>query len=203
MERISSSKVFCKFCKGEIKDIIEKKVHYHYNCHQEFILDDSNQINFGSFLIIKKEVKVLFIIENLNNCKILRENISIGSNNRITKLDLNNKHLTKVPHEIRDLEFLKILVFRNNNLISIPESMFFLSNIKFLDFSHNKIEILSSKIEYLKNLHYLELSNNNLRSIPESLSRLNKLMFLNISNNPILDSKSIKKRFSNIKTIWF
>jgi hypothetical protein len=104
-------------------------------------------------------------------------------NPSISKVDLRNKQLTKIPSEVFKLRNLRKLDLRNNNLKSLPKELSKLSRLEVLDISYNDIQFLYAGFFNLKNLKILIISHNKLRSIPKQISNLSKLQILMASSN--------------------
>jgi hypothetical protein len=107
-------------------------------------------------------------------------------NKSISKLDLRNKQLTRIPPVVFKLRNLKKLDLRNNNLKSIPVEISKLSRLEVLDVSYNDIQYLYAGFFKLKNLKILIISNNKLKSIPRQIGNLSKLQILIVSRNNLV-----------------
>lgn len=79
----------------------------------------------------------------------------------LTKLYLNNNHLSVIPKSIKNLRFLRVL-----------------------DLSNNELALLPVEMNQLFNLRYLFLFDNKLSTIPREFGNLYELLFLGIEGNP-------------------
>ena len=128
---------------------------------------------------------------------------------KITKLNLSSKGLTKLPISIGGLKnlsslslsgnenldfddaFKKLSKLKNlsslslcwNGLERLPESIGGLKNLSSLNLNSNKLERLPESIGELKNLSSLSLESNELERLPESIGELKNLSSLDLSEN--------------------
>ncbi|MFS4483172.1 leucine-rich repeat domain-containing protein [Hyunsoonleella sp. 2307UL5-6] len=143
----------------------------------------------------------------------------------VSKLDLSNQNLTKIPTEIFSLKNLKSLDLSNNKISTIPSDILKLKQLKKLDISNNKISNFYAKICHLPKLQVLNLNNNSIKTIPKQIKHLVELRVFSIANNYLLSfpdeiselNKLLKINFSknqfesfpeslfeikDLKTIW-
>jgi hypothetical protein len=104
----------------------------------------------------------------------------------VSKLDLSNQNLTKIPAEIFELKNLKTLNLSNNKISTIPADIVRLKRLKKLDISNNGISNFYAKICQLPKLEVLNLNNNLLKTIPRQIKYLTELKVLSIANNNII-----------------
>lgn len=143
----------------------------------------------------------------------------------VSKLDLSNKGLTKIPTEIFKLKNLSTLNLSNNKISSIPIEINELRRLKKLDVSNNKIsnfysqncqlpklEVLNLnnnfiktipiQIGYLNSLKILSIANNKLTHLPDEILHLKKLRKINISKNLIEDFPAVLLEIKELKSLW-
>lgn len=104
-------------------------------------------------------------------------------NPNISKLNLSNKNLDKIPDEVINLKNLRKLNLSKNNLKSIPKDIHKLKRLENLDLSNNKLTSIYSNICKLTNLKVLILNNNQLKHLPSQIAKLQNLRILSVSGN--------------------
>lgn len=113
----------------------------------------------------------------------------------ISRLDLRNKQLIKIPAEVFKLKNLRKLDLRNNKLKSLPIELSKLSRLEVLDISYNNIQYLYAGFFKLKNLKILILSYNKLKYLPKQIGQLTKLKILIAAGNNL---ESLPEEISNL-----
>ncbi len=142
-----------------------------------------------------------------------------------SKIDLSNKGLTEIPHEILKCKNLKKLNLSHNKIKDIPKELsrlkylvnlnlsyneisslwskfFDLTNLEVLILNHNNLKTLPQQLEKLSRLKKLGLSGNKFEVIPEKLSSLNNLQFLDIANNKLLQFPLEIFSLTELKGLW-
>ena len=100
-------------------------------------------------------------------------------------LDLNNRNLTELPPEIRQLTNLMVLSLRNNHLLTLPLDVMELRHLTMLDVRDNQVCLLSPDITALSNLTTLNLRGNRLRTLPPEIGALSNLNWLYLGANQL------------------
>ncbi len=103
----------------------------------------------------------------------------------ISKLDLSNQGLTKIPEEIFELTNLQSLNLSNNKLSQVSADITKLKRLRKLDISNNNITNFYSKICQLPKLEVLNANNNHIKTIPIQIKSLTELKVLSIANNSL------------------
>ncbi|OMJ68349.1 hypothetical protein SteCoe_34225 [Stentor coeruleus] len=75
-------------------------------------------------------------------------------------IDLSNKNLTSIPHDLLKITTLESLNLSRNMIVNIPDSISDLENLQTLDLTNNEITSLPPSIQYLKNLQQINLTGN-------------------------------------------
>jgi hypothetical protein len=101
----------------------------------------------------------------------------------ITKLDLSDRVLVRLPESIGNLTALNNLDLSVNKLTNIPVSIGNLIALESLDLHFNKLVSLPESIGNLTALKRLNLCYNELVSIPKSICNLTALEFLSLGTN--------------------
>lgn len=118
-------------------------------------------------------LKFIEFCNDLNN----KENIK-----NITRLEIRNENLIKLPDQIHLFKNLQILFLDNNSFTKIPYD---LKDLTYLSMSYNKIEKIELEINEMSNLNYLNLNSNKIKILPSTLKLLKKLTDLRLSSNPL------------------
>ncbi|XP_055387066.1 E3 ubiquitin-protein ligase LRSAM1-like [Condylostylus longicornis] len=110
------------------------------------------------------------------NCRILRKEILILNNNRLTSF------CSTPTGQLRDLSLLTTLDLRFNKIKLLPDEIYTLENLRELLLAKNNIVKLPKTIKSLKYLELLDISCNKVQSIDE-INLMPNLRILNISEN--------------------
>ncbi|KAH9725885.1 ADP-ribosyl cyclase/cyclic ADP-ribose hydrolase [Citrus sinensis] len=102
----------------------------------------------------------------------------------LTSLEIIDcKNFMRLPDEIGNLEYLKVLTIKGTAIREVPESLGQLSSLEWLVLSDNNLQIIPESLNQLSSLVSLKLSNNNLERIPERLDPLSSLKYLDLFEN--------------------
>ncbi|MEL6558309.1 MAG: leucine-rich repeat domain-containing protein [Bacteroidota bacterium] len=112
----------------------------------------------------------------------------------VTKLDISNNQILKIPKELADFDSLKVLIWTNSDFgktelegnqlvkkIRIPKK----TSVEKLYFSDNQLVALPKSIKKLKKLEVLDIGDNEISSDQGRLKKLKNLKTLNFDGNPI------------------
>jgi len=110
---------------------------------------------------------------------------SIDSSNRINRLALPGRSLSRLPSSIGRLTHLKYLDLNHNVLDSLPESVSNLTELDTLVLHTNHLQHLPDSFGNLPKLTYLNIQSCNLTSLPNSFIMLGQLMFLYLGFNSL------------------
>ncbi|MGX9727959.1 MAG: COR domain-containing protein [Candidatus Electronema sp. VV] len=113
--------------------------------------------------------------------KVIEEAKASGA----TVLNLSNKGITTLPHELFQLTSLTDLFLSRNQLTILPPEFCQLTNLTLLALSLNQLASLPPELCQLKNLTSLDLWGNQLTSLPPELCQLTNLTGLNLSSNQL------------------
>lgn len=127
-----------------------------------------------------KEIDALKKLEQDLGVSINEDEHFVLDNNRLTKLQLSNMKLKK-----------------------IPESVFEMSGLESLNLSGNHIKNLDKRLDKLKNLKQLILTDNEIEDIPDDFLCLNKLSDLDLTRNPLRDIPPLILRKGTRSTIKY
>lgn len=100
-------------------------------------------------------------------------------------LDLSNRDLIELPHEIGELTSLEHLDLSYNNIREIPPTIGRLVNLKTLLLLRNKIKVLPAEIGFLRELNLIDISHNCFETIPKEIGHLSQLRSLDASYGQI------------------
>ena len=123
-----------------------------------------------------------------------RQRIQEVKEKKLEELDLSNNYqasendkLTKIPEEVFELKYLKVLNLNRNRISELPESIGNLSSLTRLFLRENQISELPESIGNLSSLTRLFLRGNKISELPESIGNLTNLIGMFISENQILE----------------
>jgi len=105
---------------------------------------------------------------------------------KVYRLDLSKKKLTKFPTEILQFSNLNELILDKNKIDSIPSSIASLSNLQRLSIYRNKLVNIDF-ITVLPNLVEIDLTANYIEAIPSDIANLFKLKVLILQLNTITE----------------
>jgi Leucine-rich repeat (LRR) protein len=104
---------------------------------------------------------------------------------KVRKLDLHEKTITKVPKGIFTMKKLLELDLSNNQIASLPKNIKKLEDLKDLDLSHNQLKEMPKSFEKLKFIENLNLSYNQITDLNRYFASGYYVKKLNISHNQI------------------
>ncbi|MDD1778674.1 MAG: leucine-rich repeat domain-containing protein, partial [Candidatus Helarchaeota archaeon] len=114
-----------------------------------------------------------------------------ADNGKVTKLEIRDVGIKRVPESIKNLKSLVDLTLSYNKLTTLPESIGDLKSVAEILLHGNQLIALPDSMGGLESLRRLWLQDNKLTELPNSLLILPKLKDLEIKNNP-LNKASIK-----------
>jgi hypothetical protein len=186
------------------------------NYHGKRLPNAINKLKNLKYLYIKSTLKLDNLSENIKqaifNFNIDKKELekitgeSWKELQKITKLDLNDKGLKKLPISIGGLKNLSSLDLGNNSNLDFDDAFKKLSklkNLSSLDLSWNKLKRLPESIGGLKNLSSLNLGSNELERLPKSIGGLKNLFSLDLYRNKLERlPESIKKLASTLEYLY-
>ncbi|CAD5110837.1 DgyrCDS199 [Dimorphilus gyrociliatus] len=99
-------------------------------------------------------------------------------------VNLNNKHLKKLPKLVGKLTSVLQLELKHNQLSELPDEFGQLEQLEVLNIGNNKFEDLPSALRHCINLLKLHAFSNNITSLnPIVLNNLDRLTVLNLNHN--------------------
>lgn len=120
-------------------------------------------------------------------------------------LDLSNKGLTKLEHDLLDNGSVTTLDVSGNNLTgSLPGEIRKLTNLEVLNASDNNMTGVPAEIGQLRKLRTAKFANNNLSGLPNEIGNLSNLETLDLRGNPNIskqDIASIQSKVPNAKIL--
>ncbi|MFX0076113.1 MAG: leucine-rich repeat domain-containing protein [Candidatus Hermodarchaeota archaeon] len=132
-------------------------------------------------------------------CKLPEE---LAELSYIKVLDLSNNYLTHIPSLDRLTE-LEELYLNNNQLDDLPRWIGDLSNLKILNIGKNRFKELPIEIMKLKNLQQFYLRYNDLEELPETLGNLNTLTTLHLDSNELTSLPEAFGKLINLQSLSF
>lgn len=103
----------------------------------------------------------------------------------LKELNLSYNYLRALPKELGDLKKLRVLDLGYNHFTEIPRCTFNLELLEMLSLEANHIKNLPKEISHLKELLDLNVFANQITEIPEEIGALTKLVRLNMAVNQI------------------
>jgi len=117
-------------------------------------------------------------------------------------LFLDGNHLTSLPPEIGELEFITRISARNNRIAALPVEIGHLHQLKELYLDYNQLTRIPEEIGQLRDLRFLTLSNNYLTELPAAIGDLINLRELDVSNNMALLTLPVEmERLRNLELL--
>jgi Leucine-rich repeat (LRR) protein len=121
---------------------------------------------------------------------------------KVYKLNLHKKKLTKIPNEVFTFTNLQELYLSKNKLTKIPEEIGKLTKLQVLDVSANNIDTVPKEIGKLINIKKMILNQNNISWLPSDIGNLTKMIFLDMWGNNIQElPKEISKLQNTLKVL--
>lgn len=93
-------------------------------------------------------------------------------------VDLSNKSLRELPHDIHEYTNLITLNLSNNKFTNLPESLAVLKDVTTLDISYNPLTKIPAWVWMLKGLKKLNISGLNIKELPVEIGNLKSLEIL-------------------------
>jgi hypothetical protein len=106
---------------------------------------------------------------------------------KLTKLDLSYRSISKIPEHISCLTGLTELNLSYNYLIKLPKEFTKLKNLKVLDLGYNRFTEIPHGIFKLDQLEILNLEANMLKKVPSEIALLKELRDINFFANQITE----------------
>lgn len=98
-----------------------------------------------------------------------------------TSFQLNNKALTRFPHEIFDFPELTHIDLSGNKITSIPKQIEVFKNLQVLNLNDNKLKSIHKNLLKIKTFESLDISENDFsKTFPEMIFEMTQLKKLNI-----------------------
>lgn len=155
-------------------DIMKEKLEYDqypwYNWIWNFI---KNEFNKKTKFIKFRQLDIIFISKNILSLK------------HVTRMEIIQCNIEKLPNELTNLKNLKILFISNCPISNLPDNFDLLENLQQLDISNTYIDKMPKDINKLRNLIHLSFENNELEEFNFNELNLlnNKLQFLSLKGN--------------------
>jgi Leucine-rich repeat (LRR) protein len=162
--------------------------------------DSASQGEKVKHLVIDAYEKKLTKLD-LSNRQLTKLPPGIGAHESFAELDLSHNELTKLSSEIGELKNLTILNLSSNTLTKLPSEIGELKNLLILHSSYNQLTKLPSEIRELKSLKALHLNNNKLVQLPLEIGELKNLTTLELSSNPLIQLPFEIRELKNLTTL--
>lgn len=121
-----------------------------------------------------------------------------------TSFQLNNKALTRFPHEIFDFPELTNIDLSGNKITSIPKQIEIFENLEVLNLGNNKLKSIHKNLLKLEKLESFDISNNDFtKAFPEivfEMTHLKKLNIIGLRNNWVF-YEDLPKSFFKLKNL--
>jgi len=105
---------------------------------------------------------------------------ALANPDKVYKLNLHKKKLTKFPADILKLVNLNQLNLSNNKITKFPSEISQLAYLQNLNMANNKLSAIPPEVGLLKNLQILTLNRNDIQSLPPEMGNLYNLKYLDI-----------------------
>ena len=208
---LSIERIYCTFCKSEIKNLSKKSKNHQICSSCDFILNNSDYLVFTLHPDLEvsdiEAVKLLELklnsilpiikLDTVNDISSKKFGIGI-QDNKIIALFLDNADLYTFPDEINYFSHLKVLSLANTKIKNIPESIGQLQTLEVFNIRDNNIEFLPDSITSLKQLKIIDMGQNQLRLLPDNFGDLVSLSCLNLENNLLY---CLPKTFKSLKKL--
>jgi Leucine-rich repeat (LRR) protein len=106
---------------------------------------------------------------------------------KITRLDLGLKGLSKLPKEIDCLDNIEELNLSYNKLKALPKEFESLTNLRILNLGYNNLSEFPKQILSMSKLEFLNLEANHIKKIPPEIAKFKELCNLNLFANQIAE----------------
>ncbi|MGK7913230.1 MAG: COR domain-containing protein, partial [Synechococcus sp.] len=126
----------------------------------------------------------------------------LGQLANLTRLDLDNNQLSKVPKELGQLANLTVLFLYNNQLSKVPKELGQLTNLTELFLYGNQLSEVPQELGKLANLERLRLDINRLREVPKELGQLANLTRLDLDNNQLREVPKELGQLANLTVLY-
>jgi len=137
--------------------------------------------NFPPAILVLTNLEQL----NLRTCQIGELPDGIAGLTKLQHFDCGQAGLTNLTPSVGSLSRLTRLWLNDNHLTALPD-LARLVNLEYLNLDRNRLTVLPDSLGALPSLRWLRLNNNRLTSLPHDLSGLSKsLEVLYLMNNPI------------------
>ncbi len=161
-------------------------------------MEMSKNQDFNTFVeVISKEVNIS-ISESTDRKKFwandLRNEKKIGD---MKNLEIVNKKMKFLPHEIATLFNLQEVCLSCNDLVGLPIEVSSQSKLKLINLNNNKLKKIPVALASLPNLRHLMIINNDLQECT-TLKFLTNLESLDLSHNPL---SKIPHELSHLKNL--
>jgi hypothetical protein len=103
----------------------------------------------------------------------------------LTELNLSYNYLTKLPKEFTKLKNLKVLDLGYNRFAEIPHGIFKLDQLEILNLEANMLKKVPSEISHLKELRDINFFANQITELPKEIVTLKKIARMNLAVNQI------------------
>lgn len=128
----------------------------------------------------------------------LKEYISIARKQKVRKLNLSNKEITKLPEDIIKLTTVRSIDLSYNSLTEFPLELTKMPQIRSLLLFRNQIENIPPAIGQLRNLNLLDISFNKIETLPPEIGEMMNLQTLDIGYNKL---KTLPLEFINLTSL--
>jgi len=143
-------------------------------------LSDNKITSLGDALKNASQLQVL----NLDN-NDLRETpvAALKSCTQLEELDIRGNNIEKIPADLAQLKYLKVLDIGDNKVTALDSSLYLPYLLKFRA-DANRLESVPTFLRQCKDLEYLNINGNRISDL-HGIGQLNRLRTLNISDNPL------------------
>ena len=174
---------------------------------QELLSNLCDSINQGKLLTayvseyspIVKDVETPYLHLQNKGLSKLPQNIK---NLQVKEIILTGNNFTEFPAEVLNMAQLEVLLIGHNPISKLPENLGGLKNLKRLSINATIIKEFPSDLSALENLESIGLDHNEFKRVPEPILTIPNLKRLKLNDNVLIDLKFIDKRLEGLESIY-
>lgn len=155
------------------------------------------KLNIPSKIIDIEKIKRLDL--SFKGLSKLPKDIQLFQN--LAELNLSYNNLSALPKECKDLKKLRVLDLGYNQFGEIPETICHLHEIEILNFEANLLKKIPSNLCNLKELKDLNLFANQIIALPDDIGSLKNLQRLNLAVNQLNKLPDSFGKLENIEVL--
>jgi len=126
---------------------------------------------------------------------------ALSNADKVYKLSLRRKKLTKVPDDVSTFFRLQHLDLSRNKIAELPAFLFSFRYLQKLDLTNTRITELSADIGKLSNLTHLTLNGTKIKSLPPEIGELRNLVILELAGTAVYQLPKEIKNCTKLKIV--